>query len=82
MRKPQGKKLEADRTWIVCKHVMDGSAEKVQVRRDNVCLCLDCAEDPTIMDTLDIHVLDEPVLMERLKQISLAFDNIRAEQSG
>jgi hypothetical protein len=27
-------------TWIVCKHVMNGSAEKVQVRRDNVCLCL------------------------------------------
>ena len=62
--------LDENETWIVCKHVMDGSAEKVQVRRDRVCLCLACAEDPTIMETLDIHVLDEPLLMERLKHIS------------
>ena len=62
--------MDETETWIVCKHVMDGSAEKVEVRRDRVCLCLTCAEDPTIMETLDIHVLDEPLLMERLKQMS------------
>lgn len=61
-------------TWIVCKHVMNGSAEKVQVRRDNVCMCLACAEDPTILDTEEIHILDEPMLMERLKQISQALN--------
>ena len=27
--------MEENDTWIVCKHVMDGTAEKVQVRRDN-----------------------------------------------
>jgi hypothetical protein len=57
-------------TWIVCKHVMDGSAEKVQVRPDKVCFCTFCAEDPTILETEDIYVLDEPLLMERLKNIS------------
>ncbi len=62
--------MEENNTWIVCKHVMDGSAEKVQVRRDKVCFCLACAEDPTIMETEDIYVLDEPLLMERLKKIS------------
>lgn len=62
-------------TWIVCKHVMDGTAEKVQVRRDKVCLCLACAEDPTIMDTAEINILEEPLLMERLKQISQASEN-------
>ena len=62
-------------TWIVCKQVMDGTAEKVQVCRDNVCLCLDCAEDPTIIETTEVHILDEPLLMERLKRISQAFQN-------
>jgi len=61
---------ENSNTWIVCKHVMDGSAEKVQVRPDRVCFCTSCAEDPTIMETEDIYVLDEPLLMERLKNIS------------
>jgi hypothetical protein len=74
--------MEENNTWIVCKHVMDGSAEKVQARRDKVCLCLDCAEDPTIIETTEVHILDEPLLMERLKQISQAFDNERDEKKA
>ena len=66
--------METD-TWIVCKHVMDGTAEKVQVRGDKVCMCLACAEDPTILETEQIHILDEPLLMERLKRISQALDD-------
>jgi len=62
--------MDENNTWLVCKHVMNGSAEKVQVRNDKVCFCLECAEDPTIMETEDICVLDEPLLMERLKKIS------------
>ena len=62
--------MDEDNTWIVCRHVMNGTAVKVQVRRDNVCMCLDCAEDPTILETEEINILDEPLLMERLKQIS------------
>ncbi len=69
--------MEENDTWIVCKHVMNGTAEKVQVRRDKVCLCLECAEDPTILETEEINILDEPLLMERLKQISQASDNER-----
>ena len=64
--------MDENNTWLVCKHVMNGSAEKVQVRNDKVCFCLECAEDPTIMDTEDICVLDESLLMERLKKISQA----------
>ena len=67
--------MEENSTWIVCKHVMNGTAEKIQVRRDNVCVCIACAEDPTILDTEEINILDEPILMERLKRISQAFDN-------
>jgi hypothetical protein len=72
--------VEENSTWIVCKHVMDGTAEKVQARRDKVCLCLECAEDPTIMETTEVHILDEPLLMERLKQISEAFQNKHDEK--
>lgn len=62
--------MDEENTWLVCKHVLNGSAEKVQVRSDKVCFCIACAEDPTIMDTEDIGVLDESLLMERLKRIS------------
>jgi len=61
--------------WIVCKHVMDGSAEKVQVRQEKVCMCLACAEDATLLETEEINILDEPLLMERLKRISQTFEN-------
>ena len=64
--------MEETNTWIVCKHVMDGTADKVEVRRDKVCMCVACAEDPTIMETAEINILDEPLLMERLRQISQA----------
>ena len=67
--------MEDNNTWIVCKHVMDDTAEKVQVRRDKVCMCLACAEDPTILETEEINVLEEPMLMERLKRISENFDH-------
>lgn len=61
--------MEKDETWIVCKHVMDGTAWKVQVRRDKVCMCISCSEDPTMLKTNEIYVLDEPLLVERLKKI-------------
>lgn len=62
--------MDENSTWLVCKHVMNGTADKVQVRRDKVCFCMKCAEDPTIMETEDIFVLEEALLMERLKKIS------------
>lgn len=62
--------MEENNTWIVCKHVTDGTAKKVQVRRDKVCMCLACAEDPTLLETEEITILDESLLMERLRQIS------------
>ena len=52
------------------------------VRRDKVCMCLACAEDPTILETEEINILDEPMLMERLKHISQEFDNERDEKKA
>ena len=61
-------------TCIVSKHVMGGTAEKVQVRNDKVCMCLACAEDPTILETKEINIIDEPLLMERLRRINQALN--------
>ena len=72
--------MEENDTWIVCKHVMDGTAEKVQVRRDNVCMCLACSEDPTLLETEGIYILGESLLMESLKKISHSFDNEHNEK--
>ena len=72
--------MEENDTWIVCKHVVEGTAEKVQVRRDNVCMSLACSEDTTLLETEEIHILDESLLMERLKKISHAFDNEHNEK--
>ena len=74
--------MDEDNTWIVCKHVMDGTADKVQVCRDKVCICLACSEDPTIMETEEINILDEPLLMERLKRISQAFESERNQKKA
>ena len=53
---------------------MNRTAEKVQVRRDKVCLCLEYAEDPTILETEEINILDEPLLINRLKRIIQALN--------
>ena len=46
-------------TWIICRHVMDGSAEKVELRKDKICLCSLCAEDIDIINTEEVFILDE-----------------------
>jgi hypothetical protein len=67
--------MDENNTWIVCKHIINGTAEKVHVRRDNVCMCPACAEDPTLLETEEIQIIEEPLLMERLKIISQSFNN-------
>ena len=67
--------MDEDNTWIVCKHVINGTTEKVHIRKDNVCMCLACTEDPTLLETEEIHIIEEPLLMERLKLISQSFKN-------
>ena len=52
-------------TWIVCRHVMDGSAEKAELRKDKICLCSECAEDIDIVNTEEVFILDE----DRLRHI-------------
>jgi hypothetical protein len=38
---------------------MDGSAERVELRKDKICLCCACAEDIDIVNTDEVFILDE-----------------------
>jgi len=46
-------------TWITCRHVMDGSAERVILRPDKICICSVCAENINIVETEEVFILDE-----------------------
>ncbi len=61
--------MEEKRTWIVCRHVVEGLAEKAILSKDLTCLCPDCKAEPDIMGTADLCILDESLLIERLKHI-------------
>ena len=57
-------------TWIICRHVMDGSAEQVELRKDKICLCSECAEDIDIVNTEEVFILDEDRLEYTLHHFS------------
>lgn len=51
---------------------MDGSAEKVELRKDKICLCSECAEDIDIVNTEEVFILDEDRLeytLNNFKQV-------------
>jgi len=59
-------------TWIICRHVMDGSAEKVELRKDKICLCSECADNIDIVNTEEVFILDEDRLaytLNNFKQV-------------
>ena len=60
-------------TWIICRHIMDGSAERVELRRDKICLCSECAEDIDIVNTEEVFILDE----DRLEYTLNNFEHVQ-----
>lgn len=61
--------MEETRSWIVCRHVVEGLVEEAILSKDLICLCPECKDDPDIMETADLCILDEPLLVERLEHI-------------
>ena len=57
------------RTWFICKHIMDGSAQKAILRPDGFCGCEECIEDVSIMETHQIHIVEEDRLIGMLKDM-------------
>ena len=53
--------------WLVCEHVMNGTAGKVTLGVKNTCLCSICAGDTDIVFTENVCTLDEDRLAFTLK---------------
>lgn len=64
--------MGSDSTWVTCKHVMNGSADHVQMRPEKICLCSTCVQNINLVKTNEICILDEYHLernLEGIKQI-------------
>ena len=56
------------KTWIICSHVMDGSAETVTLRPNRFCACENCVEDVVgNIQTADVQIVEEDRLISMLK---------------
>lgn len=55
-------------TWIICSHVMDGSADVVTLRPNRFCACEKCGEDVVgNIQTADVQIVEEDRLIAMLK---------------
>jgi hypothetical protein len=55
------------KTWIICSHVMDGSAEVVALRPNRFCACEKCVEDVVgNIHTADVQIVEEERLIAML----------------
>jgi hypothetical protein len=64
--------MATNKRWVVCEHVMNGTAGKVTLGIKNTCLCSICASDSDIVYTENVCTLDEDRLAFTLK----GFDQI------
>ena len=56
------------KTWIICSHVMDGSADTVILRPTRFCACKKCEEDVVgNIQTTDVHIVEKDRLIAMLK---------------
>ncbi|MCG6909985.1 MAG: hypothetical protein LJE94_07670 [Deltaproteobacteria bacterium] len=55
------------KTWIICSHVMNGSAEKVTLSPDRLCLCDRCMDTVTNVQTADVQIVEEDRLLGMLE---------------
>ena len=66
-------------TWITCRHVMDGSATTATVRPNGLCVCEKCAEYVNLMETDQVHIVEEDRLVGILEDMDdvKGLENIR-----
>ena len=57
------------KTWIICSHVMNGSADTVTLSPNGLCVCDRCVEDVSRVQTAEVHIVEEDRLVGMLKDI-------------
>lgn len=59
------------KTWIICSHVMNGSAKMVTLRPNRYCACEKCLEDVSRVKTAEVHIVEEDRLIGILKDFNI-----------
>jgi hypothetical protein len=61
---------------------MDGSAESAVIRVDGLCACEKCAEQVNLMETDQVHIVEEDRLIGILEDISIVdgIENIKRKE--
>jgi len=56
-------------TWFICRHIMDGSTQKAILQPNGFCGCEDCIDDVSIIETQQLHIVEEDRLLGILKDV-------------
>jgi len=65
------------KTWIICSHVMDGSAEVVTLQSNRFCACERCTNDIVRnIQTADVQIVEE----DRLKAMLKDFQTVKGRE--
>jgi len=69
-------------TWLACRHIMDGSATSATIRADGLCACEECTENVNLMETDQVHIVEEDRLIGILKDIRTIYgiENIKGKE--
>jgi hypothetical protein len=69
-------------TWITCRHIMDGSAKSATIRADGLCACEKCKEQVNLMETDQVHIVEEDRLIGILDDIKTVhgIENIKGKE--
>jgi hypothetical protein len=70
------------RTWMTCRHIMDGSAKTATLRIDGLCACEICTEQVNLMETDQVHIVEEDRLIGILKDLETVhgIENIKESE--
>ena len=70
------------RTWIACRHIMDGSATTAILTENGLCACNSCTENVNLMETDQVHIIEEDRLIGMLQDIKTVHgvENIKKKE--
>ena len=70
------------RTWLICRHVMNGSAKSATIRTNGLCACEKCAEHVNLMETDQVHIVEEDRLIGILEDVEIVhgIENIKGNK--
>jgi len=70
------------RTWLACRHIMDGSAKIANLSENGLCACDKCDEHVNLMQTDQVHIIEEDRLIRILDDVKTVhgIENIKGNK--